>query len=279
MSRKCRKILKNHCIVIHSYGTEFREDISFQKTAWPLFMKEEKLVNFLDLCSENDVMTDDLAVISFSMESGSEKPRFITEGEKDVLNRTGKEGNIIITDKDNITLMGWAADCCLVGLCSKDGKVRAVVHASCESLALQSIVSVAVSAIYSHYGVSASDLSAFVGACVRDCCYDYDTQRAREVFDDNGFGEFITPTDDPDKVKFDLYGAVRRSLTRAGVMDVMDVFTPECQCTICSKEDGENFMFHSYRRMKCKDREGKDVHYNGQYCLVMANDGLIRPKR
>ena len=254
--------------ILHTDSVESWQDVSFQKTAWPIHMKQEKLANLKAIGWHYGIPMTKLAVLSYgtsSEESGS--PRVITVAESDPLDRTGKDGNAIITNIDDIVLMGWAADCCLVALSDEAGITRAIVHCSVESLASQDIVKKTIRTMDSLYGVAPLELRAYVGACVRECCYEYDPDKAQNIFGEK-YAKHIYVRDG--KTTLDLNGAVRQALQDAGVKKISNIYDSSNQCTICSKDENGKFKFHSYRRETCEDREGKLVHYNGQYGLMIG---------
>ncbi len=230
---------RTHKVAI-SFGTEFKDDVSFQKSLWPDKAKEEKLQNFYRFCAENNIPSEKLGILSFSLEPGSEKMRIITEPDVNLFDRTDKLGNVIITDVPDITLIGWAADDCLVGLSSADGRVRAVAHVSVISMNEQNIIATAAKAMR-EFGVEPESICAYVSQCVGECCF-----------------------------KYDPYEAVLVALKREGINNIEHAFAKSSRCTVCSRDIFGAYMHHSWGRQTCLDRDGSVVHYNGQYCLTIS---------
>lgn len=247
------RIIKE-CGVIVCHTDNMTEDVSFQKSAWTLEKREGLLQNALYIsCSAGMKATDILSVIGFNQKDNS--VRYVSVPDDDVL--TKKDGNILITEED-VVLMGWAADCCLVALSGDNGHLVGVLHASVITLN-NGVVGRAIDAMRSK-GVS--DVTAFIGACAGSCCYEYGREQAYKDF--SNFTDFIIDRGG-EKVNLALYSAVTAALKNAGVQKVVDIFATNERCSICSKDEHGDYVFPSYRR----DVDVDGNHVNGQYGLFI----------
>lgn len=258
MSRSFIGYSDSNYVVMHTYGISIESDVSFQKGAWSMQRREQNLENAYLFCEEAGMNArDNLAVIGFNQKDNS--CRLIDGPDEDVL--TKKDGNVLITSGKTV-LMGWAADCCLVGFVVNDGKYVAVAHASVNTLK-NGIIKTAVSEIIKLAGTDCK-IDAFVGACAGGCCYEYGKEKA--FVDFSKYQHCIYSTNDPEKVTLDLHAAVVSALDDAGVDNITDLFSENENCTICSKNKDGEYMFPSYRR----DVDEDGNHVNGQYGLFIA---------
>ena len=250
------KIIKRpRYTVIHTDGIGTLDDISFQKSAWPMDKRKMNLDNAEWFCFDAHIKAKgNLAVVGFNQQDRS--IREITEPDPYVFDKI--DGNILIT-KTNVCLMAWASDCCLVALAGDDGAVVAVLHASVNTFK-NGIIDQAITELRERHGVK--DITAYVGICAGKCCYEYGAADAARDFAD--WPEFIIPSNREDKVYLDLAGAVRENLRRDGA-EVIDIFE-DCSCNICAKNHNGKFRFPSFRRDV--DETGK--HINGQYGLFIC---------
>lgn len=88
-----------------------------------------------------------------------------TEGYK------GCEGDAIMTDKPNVAVGVFTADCVPVILYDPVQKAAAAVHSGWKGT-YSLIVSKTIDKMKLSYGTSPSDLKAFIGPNMRECCYE-----------------------------------------------------------------------------------------------------------
>lgn len=245
---------------MHTYGTNVESDVSFQKSTWDMEKREQNLENAYCFCEAAGIdARGNLAVIGYNKDDNT--CRVINGPDEDIL--TKKNGNVLITSGKTV-LMGWAADCCLVGFVVNGGEYVAVAHASVKTLK-NGVIDTAMMKIMELAGTDCY-VEAFVGTCIGKCCYEYDKEEAYDDFKD--YWRYIWPTDNPKKVTLDLYAAVVSALIDAGVDEIVDIFEEDERCTACTKDIEGNYMFSSYRREK--DPEDPKKHINGQYGLFIA---------
>ena len=236
--------------IIHTEGASLLEDdTSFQKAAWTQEQKNRCLLNAYRACHGAGISAENrLAALGFNQNDRT--VREIKEPDTELF--TKRDGNVLIANSTEVTLIAWASDCCLVALIDDDGDYAAVLHASVNTFK-NGIIDQAVKAMHDR-GVKS--MTAYVGICAGKCCYEYGAEKASEDFAE--WPDFIVPSVMPGKVFLDLGGAVRESLRRNEVK-VVDIF-PNCACNICARKGDGAYRFFSYRR---------DRPNNGQYALLI----------
>ncbi len=239
--------------ILHTTGLE--EDISFQKSAWTVDEKAARWLKFREICDCTSIDVSDLGILAYNQDANF--VRVAENGDKEKFTKI--PGNAIITANNKVTLMAWAADCCLIGLTSPDGRVRGIAHASVKSLNAGIIEKII--AAFKDYSVKSEQLVAYIGACAGKCCYEYDYEAALVDFSEHKDFIYVNPEKNPEKVYLDLYGAVKHALRKAEVGKVEDIFDEDHRCTICAKTEMGEYMFPSYRR---------EHGQNDQYGLVLA---------
>lgn len=142
------------------------------------------------------------------------------------------ETDALITDKPNLPLAVFTADCLSVFLYDPKTPAVGLVHAGWRS-ARGSIVSKALKVMKERFETSPQDLMAGFGPAIGSCCYEVKKE----------FKEFF-PEDIIEKNKryyLDLAAVNKKQLLRAGVKKA-NIFDSDI-CTSCRKEE-----FFSYRR-------------------------------
>lgn len=237
------------------------EDVSLQKSTWDLNRREQNSLNLKHICADNGINAEgNLAIVGFSQDNNSF--RRIYAPDKDILVNK-KDGNVIITDS-SVALMGWAADCLLIAFMTEDQQVVAIAHASVISLnsgVLDSVVDA-----FKSYGYDPFDITAYMGTCIGVDSYEYDYERAVQDF--SNFKDFIIMKGESEKVYLDLYEAAKARLKELGFSEIIDLFSEHERDTYSAKDDEGNFRFPSYRR-DVEVKDGKVVHINGQYGLII----------
>ena len=144
----------------------------------------------------------------------------------------------LITNLPRTTIGVFAADCCPILISSPKGV--SATHAGWGSTC-QSISSKTVLKHQKIFGTSPSELTAFIGPCIGQCCFEL----GDEVYD-----MFVSKNQDwqkffirKDKWHLDLRGLNRYQLLQAGIPDSQIIDHDEC--TYCMPE-----KYFSYRRMK-----------------------------
>lgn len=152
-----------------------------------------------------------------------------------------KEGDAVITDKPDIGIGIFTADCVPVLIYDKNKKAAAAVHSGWQGTC-KSISSKAVRTMIEKHNCKADDIIVYIGPHNRACCYEFGYDDAYKYF-----GEYIKK--DP-KIyvdnKLNLEKCIIQQLKGAGIPE-KNINTLNL-CTYCCSE----YEFFSYRRDKDK---------------------------
>ncbi len=150
--------------------------------------------------------------------------------------RTNADG--LITDIPFTAIGVYTADCCPVLISGK--RVVSATHAGWKST-LKSIAYKTVLKYDELYGIKPSELSAYIGPCIGQCCFELGDEVYDMFVSENSQWErfFIKK----EKWHLDLRGLNRYQLTQAGIPD--NQIIDHNECTYCMPE-----KYFSYRRMK-----------------------------
>ena len=144
----------------------------------------------------------------------------------------------LITHMPRTAIGVYTADCCPVLISGK--KVVSATHAGWKST-LQSIVYKTVLKYDKLYGIKPSDLTAWIGPCIGQCCFELgDEVYDMFVSENSQWDRFFIKKE---KWHLDLRGLNRYQLTQAGIPD--NQIIDHNECTYCMPE-----KYFSYRRMK-----------------------------
>jgi hypothetical protein len=158
----------------------------------------------------------------------------------------------LITNRRRVPLMALSADCPLVLIFDPVQKALAVVHVSWRSLA-RGIIAESITRLADIFDTDAPCLLAGIGPSAGPCCYDVGDDFCEEISRIGGLGRFINRQGNDGPRRYDLWRAIRWSLTQAGLAD--NNIEIAGRCTICDDR------FFSYRR------EGAQT---GRFALVAA---------
>lgn len=153
-----------------------------------------------------------------------------------------KEGDAVITDKKDIGIGIFTADCVPVLIYDKNKKAAAAVHSGWQGT-YKSISSKTVKIMEDRFDSKADDLIVYIGPHNRSCCYEFGYDNACKYF-----GEYIKK--DPSVYadnKLDLEKCIIKQLKGAGIPE-KNINTLNL-CTYCCNE----YEFFSYRREKDKN--------------------------
>lgn len=155
-------------------------------------------------------------------------------------------GDGLLTDRAELVLGIYTADCVPLFLYSKSAGVVGVVHIGWRGLASGIVGS--LFALFSEHNVPASQCLFFLGPAIQSCCYEVDEpvlSRLRPLF----------PHIPRGRAFIDLKTLIRESLAKHGVPK--EAITVSPYCTSCYPN-----LFYSYRREKTKKR------HLGSICLL-----------
>lgn len=147
------------------------------------------------------------------------------------------EGDALITDKHNIAIGVFNADCVPVLMYEKNKGIIAAVHSGWKGT-LKEITSKTIEKMVTEYGIKKKDINVYIGPHNRGCCYEFGNDAAQK-FAEEGCYDFSKIYADG---KLNLTDCIIAQSKKAGVTD--DNIHDLELCTYCSKK----YKFFSYRR-------------------------------
>lgn len=146
-------------------------------------------------------------------------------------------GDGLITNKRNVAVGVFTADCVPVLMCDTVKGVVAAVHSGWRGT-LKCIAGTAVNKMIDDYGCNASNINVFIGPHIEGCCYEVGADLMKAFKD-----KFCLKDDNNiQNNKLDLEKCIINDLKNNKVTD-NNIYTMGI-CTYCSKK----YHLHSYRR-------------------------------
>ncbi|MBI3551474.1 MAG: peptidoglycan editing factor PgeF [Elusimicrobia bacterium] len=142
-----------------------------------------------------------------------------------------------ITNVPGVVLCVFVADCMPICMWEKSGKAIGIFHAGWRGLA-KGMVSEAVKAFQTHYGIEAKDLDVRIGPHIGKCCYRVGPETAEQFRPQ-------ARIEREGGIYLDLVMEAAMALVESGV----DSMSADGRCTSC-----ENDKFFSFRREKTDSR-------------------------
>ncbi|MDH4229878.1 MAG: peptidoglycan editing factor PgeF [Nitrospirota bacterium] len=93
---------------------------------------------------------------------------------------SGADGDVVLTHLPGATVGVRTADCLPLLLSARNGTVVAAVHAGWRGTVAQ-VAAAAVRAMESDHGVTPKEIHAWLGPCIRPCCYEVGPELAATV--------------------------------------------------------------------------------------------------
>jgi YfiH family protein len=156
-------------------------------------------------------------------------------------------GDALLTDRDDIFISIWVADCLPIFLVEVKRKVIGLIHAGWRGTLL-GIAQRSLEQANSQLGCEPGDFTVMLGPCIKSCCY--------QVSDDVAilFDKKCVKPDPKGKVTLDLIYANLKQLVSCGVKKERIFATG--MCTVCDKD-----LFYSYRLNK--ENTGRMIGFMG----------------
>jgi len=153
-----------------------------------------------------------------------------------------KDTDGLITDRTDVVLMTYYADCVPLFFYDPVNHVGGVVHSGWKGTSKQ-IGKRAVEQLTEKFGTKPEDIIAGIGPSASKCCYEIDKQ-VTDAFGwmGNDLAQFLTPTEE-DRFLIDLKGINRMILESAGIKS--EAIETSEYCTMCN-----NDLLYSYRNEK-----------------------------
>lgn len=159
------------------------------------------------------------------------------------------EGDAIITDKPNIAIGVFTADCVPVLIYSKTKAIIAAVHSGWKGTFSQ-IVYKTIKKIISLYSVDVKDIKVYIGPHNKKCCYEFGKDVADEFYNKDMYKNIKFY----ENGKLNLKACIIKQITETGV-PVKNIRSLDI-CTFCNKE----YELFSYRKQK--------INYGRMYSFI-----------
>lgn len=152
---------------------------------------------------------------------------------------TIKDGDSLITNKQNIAVGVFTADCVPILIYDKNYSIAAAVHSGWKGT-YKKIVINTIDKLTSQFNVSPLDLKVFIGPHNMQCCYEIGYEVESLFLNDNLYKDVNII----DNHKLNLQKCIQKQLEFCGVASE-NVKTANI-CTFCEKK----LKLHSYRKHK-----------------------------
>lgn len=149
------------------------------------------------------------------------------------------EGDAIITDKPNIAIGVFTADCVPILIYSKAKSVVAAVHSGWKGTFLE-IVYKTIDRIIDIYSVDIKDIKVYIGPHNRECCYEFGEDVAKEFYKKDIYKDIKFYNSG----KLNLEVCIIKQLTEVGVL--RENIKSLNICTYCN----DKYDLFSYRKQK-----------------------------
>lgn len=158
-----------------------------------------------------------------------------------VINYNGivESGDGIITNRRNLAIGIFTADCVPVLLFDKKNKIISAVHSGWKGT-LNKIIIKALDKMKDEHGASMEDIIAFIGPHNKGCCYEIGQDVAEEFYKDKLYHGIEIIKDN----KLQLEKCIIKQLQSKGVSEKHINISPIC--TYCNNE----YELYSYRKQK-----------------------------
>ncbi len=153
----------------------------------------------------------------------------------DIIN---EEGDAIITNKKNVIIGVFTADCVPVILVDEVKKVSAAIHSGWRGT-FNSITLKTIEKMKSEFKCNPKNIKAYIGPHIRSCCYEVSKELKEKFLEKK---KEIKECDLFNKNKLNLEECILNDLRNSGVKEE-NINTLEL-CTYCS----ERIKLHSYRK-------------------------------
>lgn len=154
------------------------------------------------------------------------------------------EADGLMTDRKNIPIMVMGADCSLIILADIKNKAVCAVHAGWKGT-LSGIVIKALKEFSGKFGANHDNIMIFMGPCIRQCCYEIDSELANRFSEKFGRGSHLLLK--KNKTYLDLAGLNRKQAMDWGISEGNIIDTGVCT--------GCNSRYYSYRKEKVTGRQ------------------------
>lgn len=149
------------------------------------------------------------------------------------------EGDAIITDKPNVAIGVFTADCVPVLIYSKDRSIIAAVHSGWKGTFLE-IVYKTVKRIVNMYSVDVKDIKVYIGPHNRECCYEFGKDIAAKFYEKDIYKNIKFYNNG----KLNLEACIIKQLVKIGVLK--ENIKSLNICTFCN----DRYELFSYRKQK-----------------------------
>lgn len=159
-----------------------------------------------------------------------------------IYDKNMSSGDGIITNKKNVAIGIFTADCVPVLLFDKKNEVIAAVHSGWKGT-LSCITAKAVDLMINEYSSESENIFAYIGPHIGECCYEV----GKEVQDKFNEFKLYDNLEIIKNNKLDLEKCIIKQLTNKGVN--IDNIHSISSCTFC----GDDYKLYSYRKSNGTD--------------------------
>lgn len=149
------------------------------------------------------------------------------------------EGDAIITDKQNIAIGVFTADCVPILIYCKSKPVIAAVHSGWRGTLLE-IVYKTIKKIIDIYSVDVKDIKVYIGPHNRECCYEFGEDAAKKFYEKDTYKNIKFYNNG----KLNLEICIIRQLIKVGILK--ENIKSLNICTFCN----DKYELFSYRKQK-----------------------------
>lgn len=227
-----------HCFTTRKGGVSSGECFSLNLGFSRNDSRENVEENIKRVCTAMNIKTENLV---FSNQIHSNKIRVVDE--KDKGKGIVKESDIIgydglVTNKRNVALVTFYADCVPVFLFDPQNVVIALAHSGWRST-LKEIAGEIVKTMVSIYGSNPCDIKTVIGPSIGQCCFEVGNEVKEEFISKLSWSSIYCESSEVGKTNINLQGIIRQTLLNAGIKRENTYIS-----NICTKCNNDIFFSH-----------------------------------
>lgn len=154
-----------------------------------------------------------------------------------------RESNIIgydalVTNKNNVALVTFYADCVPIFFYDPEKKVIALAHSGWRGT-VKEIAKETVKTMQEVYGSRTEDIETVIGPSIGSCCFEVGNEVYEEFGSRLDYGQKYCVRMNDDKCYIDLQGVIRETLINSGIRE-----EHICRGHVCTKCNNDVFFSH-----------------------------------
>jgi hypothetical protein len=181
---KRENVVENYRIICDAIGVDYKN------TVWTKQVHEDRILNVTEKDRGTGIFTE----------------------------RDPKGYDAVITDRKDVVLTGFSADCVLVFFYDSVKKVVAIAHSGWRGT-VKSIAPKTVKKMVTDYGCDVKNIVCGISPAIAKCCFQVDKPVVDEFYKAFDFASEFIENDAKNEGKYyiDLHGVVERDLTNVGI--------------------------------------------------------------